>query len=59
MTLSITDMIAMMIGLGSSIVMLVLLLASNVYLLKQNRYLKTRLVAWRKACRRQHVEVPF
>lgn len=59
MYLSIADMTAMMIGLGGSLFMLFMLLASNVYLLKKNRFLKSRLVAWRKACQREHVEVPF
>ena len=59
MYLSIGDMTAIMIALGGSLFMLFMLLASNVYLLKQNRFLKSRLVAWRKACQREHVEVPF
>ena len=39
--------------------MTVLLFIANYKLLKQNRFLKRRLQAWRKQCQRQHVEVPF
>jgi hypothetical protein len=39
--------------------MTVLLFIANYKLLKQNRFLKRRLQAWRKQCQREHVEVPF
>lgn len=39
--------------------MTVLLFIANYSLLKQNRYLKSRLKAWRKYCQNKHTEVPF
>ena len=53
------DLIAMTICAGVSLSMLVLLFIANYTLLKDNRYLKSRLQAWRKSCQHSHVEVPF
>jgi hypothetical protein len=39
--------------------MMVLLFIANYSLLKQNRYLKSRLQSWRKYCNSRHTEVPF
>lgn len=39
--------------------MTVLLFIANYSLLKQNRYLKSRLRAWRKDCQRRHADIPF
>lgn len=39
--------------------MTVLLFIANWKLLQENRYLKGRLRAWRKACATRHAEVPF
>lgn len=57
MYLSIGDMIGMTICLAVVLFMLVMLFASNYMLLKENRFLKGRLRAWRRTCR-NHVEIP-
>jgi hypothetical protein len=54
-----SDLIAMIICAAVSLGMLVLLFIANYTLLKENRYLKSRLQAWRQSCQRDHVEVPF
>jgi hypothetical protein len=46
------------IALGVSLVMLFILTYANVKLIEENRYLRRRLIAWRKSCQ-NHVEVPF
>jgi hypothetical protein len=46
------------IALGVSLVMLFILTYANVKLIEENRYLRRRLMAWRKSCQ-NHVEVPF
>jgi hypothetical protein len=53
------DLIAMTICAAVSLGMLILLFIANYTLLKDNRYLKSRLQAWRKSCQHSHVEVPF
>jgi hypothetical protein len=53
------DLIAMLICGSVSLGMLILLFIANYTLLKQNRYLKSRLQAWRQSCQHSHVEVPF
>jgi len=58
MTLSYGDMVAITIALGACIVMLIVLAYANIQLLSENRFLKQRLRAWRKACQ-NHTEVPF
>jgi hypothetical protein len=40
-------------------IMTLLLFVANYRLLNENRYLKSRLRAWRKACATRHAEVPF
>jgi hypothetical protein len=52
------DMIALVISLGSSLVLLLVMLYANIQLLKENRFIKARLKAWRQACQ-NHTEVPF
>jgi hypothetical protein len=59
MFISTNDLIAMLICGSISLGMLILLFIANYTLLKQNRYLKSRLQAWRQSCQRDHVEVPF
>lgn len=46
------------IALGVSLVMLFILTYANIKLIEENRYLRRRLIAWRKSCQ-NHVEVPF
>lgn len=46
------------IALGVSLVMLFILTYANTKLIEENRYLRRRLLAWRKSCQ-NHVEVPF
>jgi len=46
------------IALGVSLVMLFILTYANTKLIEENRYLRRRLMAWRKSCQ-NHVEVPF
>jgi hypothetical protein len=59
MYLSSMDFIALLIAGSTSAFMLVILFIANYSLLKQNRYLKSRLRSWRKACARGHAELPF
>jgi len=58
MYLSQGDIIAITIALGTSLTLIIIMLYANMQLLKENRFLKQRLRAWRTACR-NHVEVPF
>ena len=58
MYLSQSDIIAITIALGTSLTLIIIMLYANMQLLKENRFLKQRLRAWRTACR-NHVEVPF
>ena len=50
--------IGITIALGASLIMLFILAYANAKLIKENRYLRRRLRAWRKSCE-NHVEVPF
>jgi hypothetical protein len=59
MYLSATDFMAMFIAGSAMTLLMILLLIANYQLLKENRYLKERLRAWRKACATRHAEVPF
>jgi hypothetical protein len=59
MYLSTTEALFMIVSGLVVTSMTVLLFIANYKLLKQNRFLKRRLQAWRKQCQRQHVEVPF
>lgn len=58
MFISYSELVGMTILAGVSMFMLILLFVANYTLLKENRFLRTRLRAWRKACQ-NHVEVPF
>jgi hypothetical protein len=59
MFISYGDLLAMLICGTVVAFMLVMLFIANYTLLKENRYLKSRLRAWRKACANRHAEVPF
>jgi len=58
MYLSSGDMIAITIALIASMALLFIVTFANIHLLNENRFLKSRLRAWRKSCQ-NHVEVPF
>jgi hypothetical protein len=58
MYLSSGDMIVIFIALVSSMALLFIVTFANIHLLNENRFLKSRLRAWRKSCQ-NHVEVPF
>jgi hypothetical protein len=58
MYLSSGDIIAITIALITSMALLFIVTFANVHLLNENRFLKSRLRAWRKSCQ-NHVEVPF
>lgn len=59
MYLSTTEALFMIVCGSIVACMTALLFIANYTLLKQNRYLKSRLQAWRKSCANRHVEVPF
>ena len=48
MTLSQGDMIALLIVLGVNLVLMFITAYANIYLIKENRFLKARLKAWRR-----------
>jgi ABC-type Na+ efflux pump permease subunit len=48
MYLSQGDIIAITIALGTSLTLMIIMLYANVQLLRENRFLKTRLRIWRK-----------
>ena len=48
MYLSYYDITAIVIALGSSLVLLIIMLYANIQLLKENRFLKRRLSVWRE-----------
>jgi hypothetical protein len=58
MYLDTATIIGITIALGTSLVLLLVLAYANTKLIEENRYLRRRLVAWRKSCQ-NHVEVPF
>lgn len=58
MYLTYQELMGMTIAAGASLFMLIILFTANYSLLKQNRFLKDRLTAWRKSCQ-NHIEVPF
>jgi hypothetical protein len=58
MYLSSGDMIAITIALVTSMALLFIVTFANIHLLNENRFLKSRLRAWRKSCEK-HTEVPF
>jgi len=49
MYLSQGDIIAITIALGTSLTLIIIMLYANIQLLKENRFLKSRLQAWRKS----------
>jgi hypothetical protein len=59
MFISYGELIFMLICAAIISVMLFLLFVANYTLLRENRYLKTRLRGWRKNCERHHATVPF
>jgi hypothetical protein len=59
MYISLGTAIGLTIALGVSLFLVIITTYANFLLLRQNKYLKSRLRAWRNACQRQHVEVPF
>ena len=58
MYLTTGDIIAITIALVLSMGLLFIVTFANIHLLKENRFLRSRLRAWRKSCQ-NHVEVPF
>jgi hypothetical protein len=59
MYISLGTAIGLTIALGVSLFLVIITTYANYILLRHNKYLKTRLQAWRKSCQREHVEVPF
>ena len=59
MYLSAADFMAMFIAGSAVTLLMILLLIANYQLLQQNRFLKSRLRAWRQACANRHAEIPF
>jgi hypothetical protein len=59
MYISLGDAIAITIALGVSLFLTIITTYANYLLLKENKFVKSRLKAWRKACQHSHVEVPF
>jgi len=59
MFISLGTAIGLTIALGVSLFLVIITTYANFLLLRQNKYLKGRLRAWRESCKRQHVEVPF
>jgi invasion protein IalB len=59
MYLSSSDLFAMFIAGSAVCFITVMLLIANIHLQQQNRFLKSRLRAWRKACATRHAEIPF
>lgn len=49
MVLTTGDMIAVLIALGANMILMFVLAYANIQLLKENRFLKQRLRAWRKS----------
>lgn len=49
MVLTTGDMIAVLIALGANMILMFVLAYANIQLLKENRFMRTRLQAWRKS----------
>ena len=49
MILTTGDMIAVLIALGANMILMFVLAYANIQLLKENRFMRTRLQAWRKS----------
>ena len=58
MYITISEAIGIMIVLGVSIFLILITTIANYELQKENKFLRSRLRAWRKHCQ-HHVEVPF
>jgi len=58
MILSYGDVIVITIALGASLLLMFIMMYANIQLLNENRFLKSRLKAWRNSCK-NHTEVPF
>jgi hypothetical protein len=59
MYISYQELVGMTICAAISLFMLVMLFWSNYSLLKENRFLRSRLQAVRKQCEQEHARVPF
>jgi hypothetical protein len=59
MYISYQELVGMTICAALSLFMLVMLFWSNYSLLKENRFLRSRLKSVRKQCEQEHVSVPF
>jgi hypothetical protein len=59
MFISLGTAIALTIALAVSLFLVIVTTYANYLLLQHNKYLKSRLSAWRKSCQHSHVEVPF
>ena len=55
MTLSYGEIVAITIALGTSLTLIIIMLYANIQLLKENRFLKARLRAWRRTYSNQGV----
>ena len=53
MYLDTATIIAITIALGTSLTLIIIMLYANIQLLKENRFLKARLQAWRKSYQNQ------
>ena len=53
MYLDTATIIAITIALGTSLTLIIIMLYANMQLLKENRFLKARLQAWRKSYQNQ------
>lgn len=59
MFISLGTAIGLTIALGVSLFLVTITTYANYLLLKENRYVKSRLQAWRQSCQREHTKVPF
>jgi hypothetical protein len=59
MYISYQELVGMTICAAISLFMLVMLFWSNYSLLKENRFLRSRLKTIRKQCEQEHAYVPF
>jgi hypothetical protein len=59
MFISIGTAIGLTIALAVSLFLVIVTTYANYLLLQDNKYLKSRLRAWRQSCQHNHVEVPF
>lgn len=59
MYISYQELVAMTICAALSLFMLAILFYANFGLLRENRFLRSRLRAVRKQCEQEHARVPF